>query len=464
MTDNENKGSILIVDDTPANLEVLLEFLDTEGFEVLVAIDGESAIQRAQYVLPDIILLDVMMPKINGFETCKRLKEIEKVKEIPVIFMTALSETDNKVKGFELGAVDYITKPLQHQEVLARVNTHLTIRNLQKELQTSNERLEQRVLERTAELAQTNEQMQWEIIERKQAQEELLKLNTAYERFVPKTFLELLQRDSIMDVQLGDYVRMDMTVLFSDIRNFTHISEQMSPQDSFDFINAYLGQMGPLVQKYNGFIDKYIGDAIMALFDKSPDDAVKSAIAMLEILPGYNEARESRGRPPLHIGIGLNTGKLMLGTIGEQNRMEGTVISDAVNLASRLEGLTKLYGTPLLISEHTFNSLQDSSQYAIRFIGRVKVKGKSEAVTVYEVCDTDSPNVKEKKLETADVFKEAWQLYHQQDYERADFLFSECLQKVPEDHPAQIYIERCQYYLQAGATRNWDELSFLDSN
>ncbi|MBF0289342.1 MAG: hybrid sensor histidine kinase/response regulator [SAR324 cluster bacterium] len=128
MTNNLCKGCILIVDDMPANLEVLLEFLDIEDYEVLVAIDGESAIQRARYALPDIILLDVMMPKLNGFETCQRLKKIPEVKEIPVIFMTALSETVNKVKGFDLGAVDYITKPLHHQEVLARVETHLELK------------------------------------------------------------------------------------------------------------------------------------------------------------------------------------------------------------------------------------------------------------------------------------------------------------------------------------------------
>ena len=140
----------MIVDDTPANLEVLQDMLANQGFELLIATSGESALKQAEYAQPDIILLDVMMPGIDGFETCRRFKEQESTSEIPVIFMTALSETSDKVRGFSVGGVDYVTKPLQHEEVLLRVNTHLTIRNLQLELQAVNADLERRVAERTA--------------------------------------------------------------------------------------------------------------------------------------------------------------------------------------------------------------------------------------------------------------------------------------------------------------------------
>src|SRR4028119_4494 len=123
-----NKGVIVIVDDKPTNLGVLFDFLTDSGFRVLVAQDGESAIQKVEYAHPDLILLDVMMPGIDGFETCRRLKANESTKDIPVIFMTALSETVDKVRGLNLGAVDYITKPLQHEEILARVKIHLSLR------------------------------------------------------------------------------------------------------------------------------------------------------------------------------------------------------------------------------------------------------------------------------------------------------------------------------------------------
>jgi DNA-binding response OmpR family regulator len=141
----EEKETILIVDDSPTNLGVLFDYLRNSGFKVLVAEDGEGALQRAGYAQPDIILLDVLMPGLDGLETCRRLKENEKTKDIPVIFMTALSDTVDKVKGFESGAVDYVTKPVEVEEVLARIQTHLTLRNLQKQLQIANDTLTEKV-------------------------------------------------------------------------------------------------------------------------------------------------------------------------------------------------------------------------------------------------------------------------------------------------------------------------------
>jgi chemotaxis protein methyltransferase CheR len=148
----EQRGTILVVDDTPANITVLLEYLDRQGFTVLVARDGESALEQACYAGPDLILLDVLMPGVDGYETCRRLKQHPQTREIPIIFITALADIADKVRGFGLGAVDYVTKPFQQDEVLARVSTHMTLRRLQRALQSANERLEQRVAERTAEL------------------------------------------------------------------------------------------------------------------------------------------------------------------------------------------------------------------------------------------------------------------------------------------------------------------------
>ncbi|MEW5856019.1 MAG: response regulator, partial [Cyanobacteriota bacterium] len=146
--DPTEKGVILIVDDTPTNLEILLDVLEDAGFKVMVSEDGESAIEMAEYSPPDLILLDILMPGFDGFETCRRLKTNKATQEIPVIFMTALTEKVDKVKGLNLGAVDYITKPLEHEEVLARINIHLSLRNLTKRLTEQNERLEQEISER----------------------------------------------------------------------------------------------------------------------------------------------------------------------------------------------------------------------------------------------------------------------------------------------------------------------------
>ena len=159
LADNAKKGKILVVDDTPANIGVILTYLRDQGFKMLVAEDGESAIEQVEYIKPDLILLDVMMPGIDGFQTCELLKQNPDTKNIPVIFMSALNETVDKVKGFQVGAVDYITKPFQQEEVLARINTHLRLERLQRELKTTNSNLERRVIDRTVLLQEANEEL-----------------------------------------------------------------------------------------------------------------------------------------------------------------------------------------------------------------------------------------------------------------------------------------------------------------
>ncbi|MBE9187082.1 AAA family ATPase [Microcoleus sp. LEGE 07076] len=271
----------------------------------------------------------------------------------------------------------------------------------------------------------------------------LTELNQAFERFVPSQFLQILNRESILDVKLGDQVQQEMSVLFSDIRDFTTLSESMSPQDNFQFINSYLSHMETAITENQGFIDKYIGDAIMALFSGEADNAVKAGIDMLHRLTDYNQHRTAAGYVPIKIGIGINTGSLILGTVGGKNRMDSTVISDAVNLASRIESLTKQYGISLLISHHTFVSLPDSNQYAIRLVDRVKVKGKSKAVSMFEVFDADPPETYEGKLATRTLFEEALILYHWQNLRDAERLFAECLRRNPTDKVAQFYQQRC---------------------
>ena len=268
-------------------------------------------------------------------------------------------------------------------------------------------------------------------------------LNRAYERFVPRQFLQFLHKDSIVEVELGDQVQQEMTVLFSDIREFTTLSESMTPEENFKFINAYLSRMEPIIIDHQGFIDKYIGDAIMALFSGEADDAVKAAIAMLQRLEEYNQKRDRDGYVPIEIGIGINTGSLMLGTVGGYNRMDGTVISDAVNVASRVEDLTKQYRTSLLITHQTFARLQNPENYAIRrLIDRVQVKGKSTMVSVFEVFDADPTPLKEGKLATLPKFEEALLFYYMQNFAPAAEGFEECLRQNPEDRAASIYLER----------------------
>ena len=280
--------------------------------------------------------------------------------------------------------------------------------------------------------------------EREEHIQELFKLNEAFAKFVPRQFLQSLARKNLVDIQLGESVEKEMSILFADIRSFTTLSERMSPKDTFKFINGYLRRMEPAIIENGGFIDKYIGDAIMALFEGSADDAVKAALAMLKALAEYNLTRPGRDRPPIKIGIGINTGHLMLGTVGGRSRLETTVIGDAVNLSARLQDLTKVYQTPLLISHNTLASLQEPMEYALRLIDQGKVRGKTQTVGVFEVFELDSPEQKQAKLETKPMLETAVSYYYTGAIKKAQSLFLHCLQQNKRDHVAQIYLQKCK--------------------
>ncbi len=280
--------------------------------------------------------------------------------------------------------------------------------------------------------------------ELEQSLEAEFNLTDAYGRFVPHQFLSLLNYESILDVKLGDAVQLEMSILFSDIREFTALSESMTPEDNFKFINAYLSRMEPAILENKGFIDKYIGDGIMALFNGIADDALKAGLSMLNILHQYNHHRLNSGYLPIKIGIGINTGSLMLGTVGGTNRMDSTVISDDVNLAARLEELTKQYGVSLLISHQTLARLQNPTVYNIRFIEQAIVKGKSKAVGVFEVFDGDATEIRQGKLVTKTCFEEGLFMFYQQFFREAAKRFAYVLSVNPRDSVAQIYLKRCQ--------------------
>jgi two-component system sensor histidine kinase ChiS len=199
----------------------------------------------------------------------------------------------------------------------------------------------------------------------------------------------------------------------------------------------------------------------MALFPESPNDAVQAAIAMQKQVAIYNEERQQQGQVPIAIGIGLHTGNLMLGTIGEAERMETTVIADAVNLASRLEGLTKLYGAGILISHNTLCCLDYTQEQCFRFLDRVMVKGKKLAVAVFEVYDGDAPEQKRLKIQTQARFEVAVFLYYQQQFQEAQLIFQEVLHINPQDKATIIYIKRCEHYQQYGIPEAWEGIEAL---
>lgn len=299
------------------------------------------------------------------------------------------------------------------------------------------------------------------IIAHQQALALLQRTEAAYSRLIPHQLLNLLHTKSIIDVKLGDQVERKLTIMFADIRDFTPLSETMTPTENFDFINSYLSQMEPVISRYHGIIDKYIGDAIMALFEKSADDAVSGAIAMLERLNFYNAGRKRAGYQPIQIGIGLNTGMVMIGMVGGINRMESTVIGDAVNLTSRLEQANKTYDTKLLISHNTLYDLKEQGRYLIRFLDRFRVKGKSQPLSIYEVFDNDSETLRNAKCKSLDIFEQAVAYYHLKLINRALPLFQHCIEICPSDRPAHVYLERCYIYQATKQHMGTGELDML---
>ncbi len=287
--------------------------------------------------------------------------------------------------------------------------------------------------------------------------------NTAYRRFIPREFLNYLNRDSIIEVQLGDQIKKEMTVLFSDIRSFTTLSESMNPKENFNFLNEYLMKMGPIIRLNNGFIDKYIGDAIMALFPDKADDAVNTAVEMFKTLSQYNMSRVENNEIPIDIGIGIHTGDLMLGTIGESERMETTVIADAVNLSSRLEGLTKKYKIKIAISRNVIDRMHNPDIFHFRFVDKVLVKGKKQSVDVYEVYNSDPCEIIDAKNLSKNHYDKGIELFYNREFEKATEEFKKVIDILKSDTLAQIYYDRSINYSKITLPEDWSGIEVLQS-
>jgi class 3 adenylate cyclase/CheY-like chemotaxis protein len=269
----------------------------------------------------------------------------------------------------------------------------------------------------------------------------------SYARFIPSEFLTFLNKDSITDLKLGDCMEDEMTVLFSDIRGFTSLSEKMNSKDLLRFLNSYLSVVSPIIKSNSGFIDKFIGDAIMAIFPQSPINALGSAVEIWQALEDYNTSREKKIRETFRIGIGMHTGKMTLGTIGSEERMDTTVVGDTVNIASRLEALTKIFHVPILVSDSFYDKLTMEDKENLREIDIVKVKGKTVPVRVYEVFAVDKMEVIEKKKKTMPYLLEAIQLFRSGKILESREIFTKCQELCPEDSIPVVYINRCDTLL-----------------
>jgi len=323
--DYTEKRTVLAIDDTPDNLSLLTAVLKDQ-YKVKVANSGARALQILQSgPLPDVILLDVMMPGMDGYEVLRRIREDERTRELPVIFITAMTMAEDESRGFEAGAVDYITKPISPPTVLARVRTHLALS------------------ERTAMLRSLSE-----------------KLSRYLAPQVYKSIFEGKQEASIK----AD--RKKLTIFFSDIKDFTSTTEDMEPEDLTYLLNKYFSEMSKIALEYGATIDKFIGDAMLMFFGDPQtrgvrEDAlqcVRMAVAMQRRMADLQALWRDKGYDkPFRMRVGVNTGYCNVGNFGSDHRMDYTIIGAEVNLAARLEQMGEPDG--IMLSYETYALVRD---------------------------------------------------------------------------------------------------------
>ena len=299
--------------------------------------------------------------------------------------------------------------------------------------------------------------------------EKVMMMTNVFEKFVPKQFLIRIEKVGVENIELGKADVDNITILFSDIRSFTTYSEGMNPEELFSFLNEYLAIMNKQIHINSGFIDKFIGDAIMALFDHPDKDnqseaqaAVKAAIGMQRAIAIYNQERKNAGHQPIETGIGIHSGQVMIGTIGSEKRMDFTVLGDNVNLASRVESLTKKYGVDILISDSTLRLLSDLENFRHREIDWVKVKGKANPVELYEIYNHDSAEVQELKRKTGSLILRGLTQRRRKAWDKAIAAFEKALSIYPDDRAAKHHIEQCHLLKHMALPSDWDGSIELD--
>ena len=293
------------------------------------------------------------------------------------------------------------------------------------------------------------------IREAREREEAILRIHEVTKKFVPHEFIRSLGKETLTDVKLGDQVEKIVTVLFTDIRDFTTLSEKMTPEENFHFVSSFNARLGPIIRSNNGFINQYLGDSIMAIFPENPEDALRAAVGMQKAVHELNKERKETGLPSIRAGIGMHTGSLIMGITGDEFRMDAATISDTVNTAARIESLTKYYKSPLLLSDHTLQYLNGQNNFHFRHLGSVKLKGKNNLLSIVECINGFDELQFERKLQTLSQFNEAMSSYHDQQFENALQIFQTILTNDPDDLTAHYFLTNTKKYLREGVPKNW---------
>ena len=280
------------------------------------------------------------------------------------------------------------------------------------------------------------------------------KIFDATGKFVPYQFLKSLGHELITEVKLGDQVEKIVTVLFTDIRNYTSISELMTPEETFGFICLFNSRMGPIIRKHNGFINQYLGDSIMAIFPENASDALAAAIDIQKELQNFNIIRQQKNKPPIQIGVGMHTGPLIMGITGDYERMDACTISDTVNTASRVESLTKHFKASILLSDASLKQIENADNFHLRNLGFVQLKGKLSSINVHECFTSNSENELQKKLETLPVFNNGVSFYVNKLFSNAHDAFKNVIEMDPDDRTAKFFYNHTMQIIETGLIKD----------
>ena len=346
---------ILAVDDNKQNLDLLRKSLTSAQYEVITASDGATALHLVESDSPDLVLLDVMMPGMSGYEVCERIRANEATRVLPVVMLTALHEMSHRIRGIEAGADDFLSKPFNREELLTRVKSLLRIKKLYDEIESKN-----RLLRRL------------------------------FGRYVSEEVAAEIIADPGRHLKLGGEKR-EVTVLFGDLRGFTPLAERLDPQDAVEILNVYLSCVIDAVFEFSGTLDKFRGDGFMAFFgapmyqEDGPANAVRCALVMQERIKNITFAKFPDLR--LHMGIGINTGTVIAGNVGSERRADYTVIGNEVNVAQRFE--SNAGPGQILITGSTYEHVKGFVE--VRELGLLRVMGKESGVMAYDALRWREP-------------------------------------------------------------------------
>jgi adenylate cyclase len=346
----KDKPVILAVDDQPKNIELIEAYLAVQGYEIITALSGEEALLKLSNNQIDLILLDVMMPGMDGYEVCRKVKKDPRNNFLPIVILTALDNMEAKIEGLNAGADDFLNKPFQKIELVARINNLLKIKFLHDELELRNQLI-----------------------------------SSMLHRYVNDSVIEQILANPEKYSELGGD-RKNVAVFFSDIRGFTPLSENMSADELIHLLNSIYKELTGIVFRNKGTFDKYMGDCIMAFWG-APTDVENETLwairAALEMQEAFEDLK--KGWPPrlkkLGIGIGINYGDVIVGNIGTEEIMNYTVIGDVVNTAQRVESMAQ--SGQVLITKNALARVEGKIKF--RALEPVQLKGKSLPVEIYDV-------------------------------------------------------------------------------